>query len=196
VEAARARTKDPRINVQQGDACSLQFGDGQFDRALSMLVLHFVPDSDRAIAEMRRVVRPGGVAAATVWDNYGGQPGIRMFWDTLAAIEPQADARRSAFLIRPTNRPHELASAFSKAGFADVTETALSIRMEFANFDDYWIPLMAGQGTHAAYLQSLPEQTHQRIVAAVRSAYLAGLPDGPRSFVSVAFAARGIVPRA
>jgi ubiquinone/menaquinone biosynthesis C-methylase UbiE len=194
VEAARERNNDPRINIQQGDACSLQFGDGQFDRALSMLVLHFVPDADRAVAEMQRVVRPGGVAAATVWDNFGGQPGIRMFWDTLAAIEPHADARRSAFLIRPTNRPHELANGFCKAGFTDVTEAELSIRMEFANFDDYWIPLMAGQGTQATYVESLPEATRQRIVTAVRNAYLAGQPDGPRSFVSVAWAARGIVP--
>lgn len=195
VEAARERNNDPRINIQQGDACNLQFGDGLFDRALSMLVLHFVPDADRAITEMRRVVRPGGVAAATVWDNFGGQPGIRMFWDTLAAIEPTANARRSAFMIRPTNRPNELASAFSKAGFTDVTEAQLSIRMEFVNLDDYWIPLMAGQGTHAADLQSLSEETRQRILAAVRNAYLSGQPDGPRSFVSVAWAARGIVPR-
>lgn len=194
VEATRERNKDPRINIQQGDACNLQFADGQFDRALSMLVLHFVSDADRAVAEMRRVVRPSGVAAATVWDNFGGQPGIRMFWDTLVAIEPQAEARRSAFLIRPTNRPNELASAFLKAGFAEVTETELSIRMEFANFDDYWIPLMAGQGTQATYLESLPEATRQRIVSSVRNAYLAGQPDGPRSFVSVAWAARGIVP--
>lgn len=194
VEAVRARNTDPRITIQQGDACSLQFADGRFDRALSMLVLHFVPDAERAIAEMRRVVRPGGIGAATVWDNFGGQPGIRMFWDTLAAIEPQAEARRSAFLIRPKNRPHELARSFSKAGFTDVAETELSIRMEFANFDDYWGPLMAGQGTQAAYLASLPEVTRQRIVTAVRNAYLAGHPDGPRSFVSVAWAARGTVP--
>ena len=76
-----------------------------------------------------------------------------------------------------------------------MTETELSIRMEFANFDDYWIPLMAGQGTQAAYLQSLPEATSQRIVTAVRNAYLSGQPDGPRSFISIAWAARGTVPR-
>jgi len=195
VAAARERNSDPRINIQRGDGSSLQFSDGQFDRALSMLVLHFVPDADRAVAEMRRVVRPGGVAAATVWDNFGGQPGIRMFWDTLAAIEPQADVRRSAFLIIPTNRPQELANSFSKAGFVDVTESELSVRMEFANFDDYWIPLMAGQGTQAAYLESPPGETRQRIMTAVRNAYLAGQPDGPRSFVSVAWAARGTIPR-
>ena len=90
VEAVRQRNTDPRIKVQQGDACALPFAAGQFDRALSMLVLHFVSDAHRATAEMRRVVRPGGVAAATVWDIYGGMPTQRLFWDTFAAIEPTA----------------------------------------------------------------------------------------------------------
>jgi ubiquinone/menaquinone biosynthesis C-methylase UbiE len=82
VDAVRERNTDPRINIQRGDACQLEFSDGQFDRALSMLVLHFVTDPERAVFEMRRVVRSGGVVAATVWDNFGGQPATRMFWDT------------------------------------------------------------------------------------------------------------------
>ena len=196
VEAARQRNTDPRINIQKGDACNLQFTDGRFDRALSMLVLHFVSDPERAVAEMRRVVRPGGVAAATVWDNFGGQPASRMFWDTVAAIEPLAIDRRNAGLMRPTTRPGELASAFTRIGFIDVAETTLAIRMEFANFDDYWIPMMTGQGTHAAFLESLPEATRQQIVTAVRTGYLCGQPDGPRSFTSVAWAVRGTVPGA
>ena len=97
VEAARERNTDPRINIQQGDACSLQFADGEFDRALSMLVLRFVPvrtvPLPRCGASFARAASPPPRCA----DNYGGQPGIRMFWDTLAAIEPQANARRSAF---------------------------------------------------------------------------------------------------
>ncbi len=52
VEAARDRNSDPRINIQQGDACSLPFADGKFDRVLSMLVLHFVSDPNLAISEM------------------------------------------------------------------------------------------------------------------------------------------------
>lgn len=81
VVAARERNADPRININEGDACSLQFPDKAFDRALSMLVLHFVTEPDRAIAEMLRVVRPGGTVAATVWDIFGGMPALRMFWD-------------------------------------------------------------------------------------------------------------------
>src|SRR5688500_14221392 len=48
VEEAQRRNNDRRIKIRQGDACALPFGDGEFDRALSLLVLHFVPEAGRA----------------------------------------------------------------------------------------------------------------------------------------------------
>lgn len=194
VAAARERNTDSRINIRQGDACNLQFATGSFDRALSMLVLHFVSDPERAIAEMRRVVRPGGVAAATVWDNFGGTPSIRIFWEIAAAIEPSAIAQRDAAMIRPMTQSGELSDAFAKIGFADVTETMLTIRMDFANFDDYWTPIITGQGTSAAFIGNLSEPARQRIKSAVRSGYLCNRPDGPRGFANIAWAVRGTVP--
>jgi ubiquinone/menaquinone biosynthesis C-methylase UbiE len=194
VEAARRRNKDPRINIQTGDACNLQFADGQFDRALSLLVLHFVAEPKRAVAEMRRVVRPGGVAAATVWDNYGGQPSIRLFWDIAATLDARAIERRNAALIRPMTQAGELAAAFSEAGFADVAETTISIRMEFMNYDDYRTPMAKGQGVLANLLETAAPSTREQIDAALRASYLCGRPDGPRSFVSVAWAVRATVP--
>ena len=65
---------------------------------------------------MRRVVRPGGVVAATVWDTFGGMPSQRMFWDTFAAIEPNALKRRGAALVRPMTFPGEMTNAFNTAG--------------------------------------------------------------------------------
>lgn len=191
VEAARERNSDPRISIQQGDACNLQFTDGKFDRVLSMLVLHFVSDPDRAVSEMRRVLRPGGIAAATVWDVFGGMPSVRMFWDTATAIEPRAAERRDAATIRPMTQAGELRRAFLQAGFHSVTETMLTIRMDFANFADYWDPMLTGQGTHAEFLASLPQPTRDAVEATVRAAYLCNRPDGPRSFASVAWAVRG-----
>jgi SAM-dependent methyltransferase len=196
IEAARERNIDPRINIQKGDACNLPFADRQFDRALSMLVLHFVSDPQRAVAEMQRVVRPGGVAAATVWDVSGGQPGLRIFWDTAAAIEPSANDRRRASLSRPMTQPGELAAAFARANFLDVTETILTIHMDFANFEDYRVPMFTAHAPHADFLASLPQSMQQRIEDAVKAAYLHGQPDGPRSFVNVAWAVRGTVPGA
>jgi ubiquinone/menaquinone biosynthesis C-methylase UbiE len=57
VEEAIRRNTDPRIKVRQADACALPFEGATFDRALALLVLHFVPEAGKAVAEMRRVVR-------------------------------------------------------------------------------------------------------------------------------------------
>jgi ubiquinone/menaquinone biosynthesis C-methylase UbiE len=194
VEAAKARNINPRINIEKGDACNLQFPDRAFDRALSMLVLHFVADPHRAIAEMRRVVRLGGVIAATVWDNFGGQPASRLFWDTVAAIEPRALERRGGALIRLMTRPGEMREAFERAELVEVAEITLIVRMDFQNFDDYWNPMITGQGTHNEFLASLSDEQRQRIENAVREGYLCGSPDGARSFASLAWAVRGRVP--
>jgi SAM-dependent methyltransferase len=194
VEALRQRSTDLRITARCGDACALPFGESEFDRALSMLVLHFVSDARQAVAEMFRVVRPGGVVAATVWDTFGGMPSQRIFWDTIAAIEPSAVARRCAALVRPMTLPGEMASAFTRAGLQSITETTLTIRMEFAEFDDYWLPLINGQGALAALLSTLPNGIAEQVKAGVRQAYLCGQPDGPRSFASVAWAVKGTVP--
>ena len=183
VEAARTRNTDPRIRFRQGDACALPFATDQFDRALSLLVLHFVADADRATAELKRVVRPGGVAAATVWDNYGGMPSQRMFWDSFAAIVPSA---RPKSVARPMTQAGELREAFERAGFSDVAETMLTIRMDYANFDDYWQPQISGQGTTYELLTALPPETQKAVQSAVRASYLDGRPDGRRGFASTA----------
>lgn len=194
VDALRQRNTDPRISARRGDACAIPFDDNQFDRALCMLVLHFVSTPERAVAEMLRVVRPGGTIAATVWDTFGGMPSQRMFWDTFTAIEPGALEKRGPALVKPMTFPGEMARAFIAAGLEQVTEATLAIRMDFANFDYYWFPLINGQGTLAAFLSMLPAAVQDRIHSAVRQAYLSGQPDGPRSFASVAWAVKGIVP--
>jgi SAM-dependent methyltransferase len=174
---------------------SLPYETARFDMALSLLVLHFVPDASKAISEMVRVVRPGGVVAAAVWDTLGGMPSRRLFWDTVAAIHPAAEHRRSDVLVRPMTRPHELESAFQQAGLSDVSATLLTIRMEFENFEDFWIPAINGQGTQGEFLAGLPKSTQRQIESGVKAAYLLGLPDGPRSFASSAWAVRGMVTR-
>jgi SAM-dependent methyltransferase len=194
IEALNQSNTDQRISARQGDACSIPFGENHFDRALSMLVLHFVPTPEQAVAEMLRVVRPGGIVAATVWDTFGGMPSQRMFWDTFAAIEPTAPGRRGLALVRPMTFPGEMARAFTAAGLENITEASLTIRMDFVNFDDYWFPLINGQGTLAAFLSTLPQGVPERVQATVRQAYLSDQPDGPRSFASVAWAVKGTVP--
>src|SRR3990167_8161616 len=68
VAHARAHLSDPRGNFRVVDAQALPFPDAAFDTVVCGLVLNFVPDKQRALGEMRRVVRGGGTVAAYVWD--------------------------------------------------------------------------------------------------------------------------------
>ena len=187
---ARSRASDPRFRFEQGDACNLPFADHSFDRVFSLLVLHFIPDSVRALSEMCRVVRPGGAVTAAVWDNYGGQPHIRKLWDVAEVLDPTIERP----LFRPLNAPGQMADLWRELGLLDVEETSLMIRAEFSNFDDYWTPFALGEGPHGQYVIGLPDDQRTNLKEQLRRAYMANRPDGPRSFVSVAWACRGTVP--
>ncbi|PPQ35303.1 class I SAM-dependent methyltransferase [Rhodopila globiformis] len=189
VAHARARNTDPRITIQQADARALPFADAAFDRAFSMLVLQFIPDAARAVAEMRRVVRPGGTVAAAVWDAYGGMLRTRLIWDTAAMLDPAFEPP----LFRSLSAPGELVTTWREAGLVDVEETDLVIRMEFADFDDYWTSSTA-EGPMFQFVSGLPDSARAALAERVRRAYCANRPDGPRSFASVAWACRGRVP--
>ncbi|MBZ9862628.1 class I SAM-dependent methyltransferase [Mesorhizobium sp. CA12] len=194
VAAAKDRNTDPRVTIQQADATALPFADDAFDRALALLVLHFVPEAGKAVAEMRRVTRPGGVVAAVVWDHYGGMTGMRMMIDTVAALSESGRQLRNRYCFQPMMQPGEMKRTFVEQGLVDVTEAELMIRMDYADFDDFWTPIGAGEGPLGKYMTTLDAAERERVEAAVRDAYQAGRPDGPRSFANVAWACRGIVP--
>jgi SAM-dependent methyltransferase len=194
VASARARNSDPRIRIEQGDAAALPFPDAHFDRALSLLVLHFVAEPAGAVAEMRRVTRPGGVVAAAVWDSAGGMTAMRMFWDTAAVLDPTAGELRGRSLSKAVVAPGGLAHLFKGAGLTDVGERSLLVRMDHVDFADYWEPLLTGEGPIGSYVAGLGEAERTRLERHLRAAYLAGSPDGPRSFTAVAWSCRGVVP--
>jgi ubiquinone/menaquinone biosynthesis C-methylase UbiE len=195
--AAKAKNNDPRINLEQGDGCALRFADASFDRALSMLVLPSVlPQPELMVAEMRRVTRPGGVVAAAFWDSPGGSPSQRMLWDTAAALDKAAAAARDRTMGRPIYAPGALAHMWAEAGLVDIDLQSLMIRMDFADFADYWRPFASGEGALGAYVATLGDAARDRLERHLREAYLTGRPDGERSFVAVALSCRGVVPKA
>lgn len=190
VAALRGRTADARIRARQGDVGALPYGDKEFDGVYSLLVLHFVPDAHEAVREMRRVLKPGAIAAAAVW-AHGGMPSWRLFWDTILALEPEAAGGSATRAKRPLTGEGELRAAFENAGFAEVADRMLAIRIDYADFDDFWYPKVYGQGHFGAFFDALPEARRDRLRDAARAAYLAGDSDGPRGFTSVARAVRG-----
>ena len=192
VEHARQTIPDARARFSVGDICALPDEGSSFDRVLSLLVLHFVPEANRAVAELRRVARPGATVGAAVWDG-GGLVAYRMFFDTAAALLPSGDEQRARNFRRPMTRPGELADAWRACGLTDVRDTMLTIRMEFASFNDYWMPYEGKDGPGAQYMAALDPDQKDHLRNAVRLAYLAGDPDGPRSYAATAWAVKGTV---
>ena len=87
---AAARERHPGVDVRVAAAEELPFADAEFDAALAQLVVHFMDDPVRGLAEMARVTRDGGVVAACVWDHAGGQTPLAPFWDAVHELDPNA----------------------------------------------------------------------------------------------------------
>jgi ubiquinone/menaquinone biosynthesis C-methylase UbiE len=192
IDHARAQSTDARLRFEQGDAASLPYGDGEFDAALSLLVLNFVPDAECAAREMKRVTKPGGTVAAAVWDFRGGLTFLRVFADTAAVLDPNAELFRAKQFSAPFTGSGEFEATWRRMGLREVVQTSLTIRMEFTCFTDYWEPWLSGQGPVGAYVTSLSEEKKKQIEHHLRLAYLAGGADGPRSFAATAWAVRGL----
>jgi SAM-dependent methyltransferase len=191
VTYARRHMREPRFLA--GEASRLPFIDGVFAGAAAQLALNFVGDPVAAVQEMRRVTRPGGVIAASVWDFRGGLVFQRMLWDTAAGIDPNAAKVRDRLFSAPLALSDGLPALFARAGTDDVEIASLTVRMEYASFADYWEPLLGGQGPVGTYAASLTPEMRTKVEAAVRAAYLSGAPDGPRSLTATAWAVRAVV---
>ncbi|HEV7461508.1 MAG TPA: methyltransferase domain-containing protein, partial [Solirubrobacteraceae bacterium] len=99
--AAACRERNPGVDVRGGTAEGLPLSDAAVDAVLSQLVINFCSDPDAAVAEMRRVVRPGGVVAGCVWDYADGMELLRAFWDAAREIDPEAGASLDEAVVMP-----------------------------------------------------------------------------------------------
>jgi SAM-dependent methyltransferase len=177
-----------------GDAINLPYPDHSFAGSGTQLVLNFVSDPLAALAEMRRVTVPGGVILAAVWDFRGGLVYQRIFWDTAASIDPRAGAARDRLFSTPLASPSGLVALFGRAGLDRVEGSSITVRMDYADFSDYWHPLLGGQGPVGTYLVGLEPDLRKKIEEAIRMAYCCGGPDGERSMTATAWVVRAVVP--
>ncbi|MDP3207625.1 MAG: class I SAM-dependent methyltransferase [Rhodoglobus sp.] len=182
VEAARERY--PEVDIREAKAENLPFPDDTFDVALAQLVVHFMKDPVAGITEMRRVVRDGGVVAATVWDFVGERSPLTVFWQ--AARELDSTVRDDSAV--PGASEGDLTRIFTESGLGDVREVPLEVSMLHSSFDDWWVPYMGGVGPVGSYFASLTEKKQE----AVRERCREMLPRGSFTLVSRAWAARGI----
>lgn len=191
---ARSRSRDGRAAFGVGDAQSLPVVDRHFDAVVSALVLNFVPDPRRAVAEFARVAREHGVVAAYIWDYTEGMAMIRCFWEAATELDHAAAAQDEGRRFELW-RPETLHDLWTSTGLSDVEVHAIDVPTTFADFEDYWDPFLGGQGPAPGYVTSLDEDDRQALSELIR----ARLPvdaDGRIRLTARAWAVRGTASHA
>ena len=183
--AAACRARVPGADVRAAGAEALPFPDDAFGAVLSQLVLSFVGDAPRAMAEMLRVVRPGGTVAACTFAADGFAL-VGTFWRAALRLDPAApdDARL------PFRNEASLLALFQGAGLRDVTPGSIDLEARYEDFDDYWEPLAVGIGPTGAYLLRQSRSRRDELREGCRE--LLGRPTGPFTLPARAIAVRGV----
>lgn len=187
VAVARSVIADSRFEGRQAGAESLPGADDEYDATVSGLVLNFVQDKQKAVREMARVTRPGGVVGLYVWDYAGHMQVMRRFFDVATRLDGAA-ARFDDGVNAPVCRPGPLRDLFEAADLAAVEVTALDVPAAFTDFGDYWTPFLGGTGSAPKYCASLAPDALERLRDAVR----ASLPTGPDGEILLAVRAWGV----
>jgi len=191
LDFARAREDVGAAEFHEGDAIDLPFDTGAFAASYATIALNFISDPLKAAREMARVTAPGGLVAVAGWDFRGGLVYQRLLWDTAAGIDPKAAEIRTKIFAHPLAKPDGLRDLWEEAGIGEVRRDEVTIRMEFADWDDYWQPLLGGQGPVGGYVAALTPEMQETVGARVREAYLSGDADGPRSLTATAWLVTG-----
>jgi ubiquinone/menaquinone biosynthesis C-methylase UbiE len=179
----------PNVTFEAGDAMALPFADSSFDAAVCGLGLNFIPSPSRALEEFDRVTRAGGTIAVYVWDYGDGAIFLRKFWNAAAAVDGEAATHDQAHRFQICTQ-EGLRGLFEQAKLEEVSLHALDIVTRFSNFDDYWEPLLTGQGSAPNYLATRDEATR----TAIRERLLEALPANAHGAIELparAWAIRG-----
>jgi SAM-dependent methyltransferase len=186
LDFARKRGLGPIARFALGSAMSLDAADGSTDAAVAALVVHFMPDPAAGIAEMARVVRPGGLVASYAWDLAGGGFPYEAVHVGFLALG-----------LRAPDPPHPEAAGASAlerlwraAGLTSIRQREISVSRSFPDFEDYWRTATQSPRIAAVVGHLSPER-----LTSLRERVRAVLPEGPKGSVVPTARANAIAGR-
>jgi SAM-dependent methyltransferase len=182
-QIAHAQSRNTRVTYQLGDASTLPYMDNRFDASVMALVIAFVPDPARAVAEMVRVTKPGGLVATYMWDLTKGGVHLAPFYRALKSlgitgpVPPSADA----------SRLETLDALWCAVDLQNVETKIFRITVAFADFDDFWDSNTVHVGPLGEQLKLMAVEEISGLKQALRSQF----PQGPIRYEAWANAVKG-----
>lgn len=132
---ARFAAAGLRVDLRAGDGQDLPFQDETFDAGFSMFGLMFFPDRVRGLAELRRVVRPGGAVVVSSWRPLGEVPALDAIFSALREEMPNLPVGGAAGPLGTEEAIHE---ETAQAGLSRVEIVPESHAAEYANAPEFW----------------------------------------------------------
>lgn len=191
VRYARENAQDSRASFVVAGAGSLPGLEEAYGSIASLFALNFISDPKAAIVEMGSLSTSRGSVSACVWDYVDGMEFLRYLWDVATEQDPGAREQDEGRRF-PICRAEALVPLFISAGLSDVRCEAIEIQTEFADFDDYWSPLLGGTGPAPSYVAALGS-TRRRELAQRLDEALPRRADGTIVLMARAWAVQGIV---
>ena len=189
IEAARGKPIARNVDFRVADAQNLPFENGAFDIVASALVIHFIPDRPRALAEMRRVARSGGMVAGYVWDLVAELSPTSLLRSALSHVGAQFPR-----VPGTDDTPLEALSAlFAGCGLSDIATRTIEVTMSFADFEEFWRTQTPAYTPAGKAIAALSETDRERLMQWLRAKLPAG-PDGSISYSARANAIKARVP--
>lgn len=160
---ARTRPASRVAQFRQGDAMALPFPGDTFDAAVMPLVIFFVPDPARGVAEMARVVCPGGIVSAYAWDMVGGGFPYEALHVEMRELGVAVPAPPSP----DASRIDALRDLWTGVGLESVETQEIKVQRTFADFDDYWTTILGGPSV-GPQLAAMASEELARLCARMR----------------------------
>jgi ubiquinone/menaquinone biosynthesis C-methylase UbiE len=185
---ARERLAGGVATFQTGDAMALPFPADRFDAGVMALVLVFLPDPAKGVAELMRVVAPGGAVATYMWDiEHGGFP-LEPFLAELRAMGISPTPPRTA-----ASRTEVMRKLWSEAGVAAIETREIGVRRTFASFEDFWATGQASSWVGPT-LRAMTPREAETLQGRMRDAHPADA-SGRLTLSARANAIKGVRPR-
>lgn len=186
---ARTRPGAKMTDFRLGDAQNLPFADDSFDVAVMALVIAFLPDPGRAVAEMARVVRPGGAVTAYMWDVPGGGVPVHPIYLAL-----QSMGLTSGGPPNPAASERDAMQRFwEDAGLEAVETEVIRIPTVYSNFDDFWTSNVVPIGPQGKTIASMSASAREELRSRLRN-HLPVSSDGRIVYHSFANSIKGRMP--
>jgi ubiquinone/menaquinone biosynthesis C-methylase UbiE len=163
---ARSLTAQERLNIDwfEGSALDLPFEANTFDVALCCLTLQFLPDRNKGLREIHRVLKPGGRLVASVWRSVEHCPGYHAFSEAMSKASGKEPEPMPPFSLGDAEELRTLAKV---AGFKDVKVHQTTKISRFASASQFVEAIAAGAATTRRALEAFDGKTRETIGASV-----------------------------